>query len=486
MAHTPVRQYIGARYVPLFADPAEWDNKRTYEPLTIVQHQGNSYTSRQYVPAGIDITDNEFWAITGNYNAQVEQYRGEVTQYKHELDQYNVNLNAKLETVAHDSTLTGTGTTNEPLKVNDNITTTIDKYNTRLQKNYVLLGDSWTVVHNHALFNALKKCNPNSKWYNYGINGSVVQRLPQQINNAKQDASLNPAEITDVIIVIGTNNVFWKNLDGFPDITEQTAYDSFKAVKDYFPTANIHYFPNNSKTLNEGRNAMYRDIINAAIKANISVHVESLLWLAGHLDAYNGNDQEGVQHLSDGGYVAFAYFINNIINGGNPFYLGQWIQTNEYQNYTNPNSLDEIDNDTIKIINITNQNITNIGYITQVLLKITYCADEKIDIALTGNIKISNQISTGNNYITCDNWSAKIVPHTLPYIFLGANYIVYPQPKFITNMPTDYFAEFSSLTTANSTSNGIYIKIPHITTDINNFYLRINAAPTSITNFQLP
>lgn len=75
MANTPVRQYIGARYVPLFADPAEWDNTRTYEPLTIVIHNGNSYTSRQYVPAGIDINNTDFWALTGNYNAQVETYR---------------------------------------------------------------------------------------------------------------------------------------------------------------------------------------------------------------------------------------------------------------------------------------------------------------------------------------------------------------------------------------------------------------------------
>lgn len=90
MANTPVRQYIGARYVPLFADPAEWDNQRTYEPLTIVIHNGNSYTSRQYVPAGIDITDTDFWALTGNYNAQVEIYRQE-TQQALSLAQTNKN-----------------------------------------------------------------------------------------------------------------------------------------------------------------------------------------------------------------------------------------------------------------------------------------------------------------------------------------------------------------------------------------------------------
>lgn len=64
------RQYIGARYVPTFADPIEWDNLRNYEPLTIVTHNNNSYTSKKDVPVGTDINNTEYWALTGNYNAQ--------------------------------------------------------------------------------------------------------------------------------------------------------------------------------------------------------------------------------------------------------------------------------------------------------------------------------------------------------------------------------------------------------------------------------
>ena len=74
-------QYIGARYVPLFADPIEWDKTKQYEPLTIVTNSGNSYTSKTFVPSGIEITNEEFWALTGNYNAQIEQYRNEVAAY---------------------------------------------------------------------------------------------------------------------------------------------------------------------------------------------------------------------------------------------------------------------------------------------------------------------------------------------------------------------------------------------------------------------
>ena len=76
-----VTQYIGARYVPLFADPAEWNSTREYEPLTVVLYQGASYTSRQAVPIGIDISNDDFWVRTADYNAQVNQYRQEVQTF---------------------------------------------------------------------------------------------------------------------------------------------------------------------------------------------------------------------------------------------------------------------------------------------------------------------------------------------------------------------------------------------------------------------
>lgn len=91
-----VREYIGARYVPLFANPPEWDNSRGYEPLTIVLYQGNSYTSTQTVPPGIDIDNTEFWLLTGNYNAQIEQYRQEVQAFNGRITDLEDNFPIKL------------------------------------------------------------------------------------------------------------------------------------------------------------------------------------------------------------------------------------------------------------------------------------------------------------------------------------------------------------------------------------------------------
>ena len=78
--------YVGQRYVPKIM--GDWDNSKTYEPLTIVQYQGNSFTSRQYVPTGVEITNEEYWASTGNYNAQIEQYRQDVRNLENDVNNF--------------------------------------------------------------------------------------------------------------------------------------------------------------------------------------------------------------------------------------------------------------------------------------------------------------------------------------------------------------------------------------------------------------
>lgn len=104
-----VTQYIGARYVPLFAEPFNWDINKEYEPLTIVTNQGNSYTSRQFVPKGVDISDTSFWATTGNYNAQIEQYRLEVKAMKSKVDALTKAVDGVGETIAPLQTMLNEG-----------------------------------------------------------------------------------------------------------------------------------------------------------------------------------------------------------------------------------------------------------------------------------------------------------------------------------------------------------------------------------------
>lgn len=87
MANERNNIYVGNRYVPIFANPVEWDNLRSYEPLTIVTYQGTSYTSKKQVPVGTALNNTEYWVVTGNYNEQVEHYRQEVEEVINDVNE---------------------------------------------------------------------------------------------------------------------------------------------------------------------------------------------------------------------------------------------------------------------------------------------------------------------------------------------------------------------------------------------------------------
>lgn len=76
-------RYIGARYVPIFA--GAWDNTEEYEPLTIVTYQGDSYTSRGYVPTGVAIDNTQYWAKTGDFNQQVANMQQQLDYLQEQL-----------------------------------------------------------------------------------------------------------------------------------------------------------------------------------------------------------------------------------------------------------------------------------------------------------------------------------------------------------------------------------------------------------------
>ena len=94
-----VKQYVGARYVPKFASPVEWAADTSYEALTIVTFNNASYTSKIQVPptVGNPANNPQYWALTGNYNAQVEQYRQEVVQTREELTGVRSDVDKSVE-----------------------------------------------------------------------------------------------------------------------------------------------------------------------------------------------------------------------------------------------------------------------------------------------------------------------------------------------------------------------------------------------------
>ncbi len=135
MSKYPQNTYVGMRYVPLF--DGDWNAEKEYEPLTVVNVKGDSYTSKTFVPAGVNPVGNDkYWALTGNYNAQIAAYREELLEYKQEVATFNDRIEANKNEIASKSLEIAANTS----KIND----LENKKLTSPLSGYVLLiGDSY-------------------------------------------------------------------------------------------------------------------------------------------------------------------------------------------------------------------------------------------------------------------------------------------------------------------------------------------------------
>lgn len=76
--------YIGNRYVPKYE--GTWSNENYYESLSIVYHNGNSYTSKKNVPEGVEITDTDYWVLTGSGNEDLTDILNRISSLENNID----------------------------------------------------------------------------------------------------------------------------------------------------------------------------------------------------------------------------------------------------------------------------------------------------------------------------------------------------------------------------------------------------------------
>ena len=230
--HNAHLQYIGARYVPIFGRKGEasieWDKTGTYEPLTIVLYQGNSFTSRQFVPVGIEITNQEFWANTGNYNAQIEQYRKDVADVNDKISIANANI----------------GKINTQIGV---INAQIDEIETEIRDGiYLCFGDSWvaegTIANNIAKQKKLKLINKAVSGASFTAFTSYIKTIAEEINEAV--SSISDASLVKLVtLVAGVNDVSHHS-----EITQSAinsaVINALKSIRNNFPNAEIVFAAN--------------------------------------------------------------------------------------------------------------------------------------------------------------------------------------------------------------------------------------------------
>ena len=233
-----VKQYVGARYVPKFASPVEWAPSTSYEALTIVTFNNASYTSKVPVPptVGNPANNPQYWALTGNYNAQVEQYRQETEKTGEDLAKETQNR------ISADNTITNNLNAEiaNRKSADTTITNNINTLSTTIHKPVVLcIGDSYG-----RGYHGTEDVNNSWPHYlgvysgctveNYCISGACAEQgatnayYGQELLNAK-----NAGVIPDIIVLsAGTNEYKCTNLTA--------ALNGFiSKCHEYFPNAKL-------------------------------------------------------------------------------------------------------------------------------------------------------------------------------------------------------------------------------------------------------
>lgn len=329
-----VREYIGARYVPVFADPLAWDSTKTYEPLTVVSYQGNSFTSRQAVPAGIDITNETYWAQTGNYNAQIEQYRQEVQAFDGRIDALEdalpiadftsvntVEAAIQAEATAR-QTLAGRVTTAEAsiTTAEGNIEELFNK-SLNENSNMLVIGDSFLQHTNPSWGKMLADLVGTSNYHIYGVSGSGYSsntKFSTIVGTAYGDLSSVASDITAIVIGGGINDA--RNQKSYNEVYGD-AVNCFSLMHTYFPNAVIFVFPlllgnrgygNLVERCNKAITDAAKQVGRSTNELDIRVYSGCWTWL---YDADDTVDSDHIHPVTKGQSI-IAYSMLNCINGG--------------------------------------------------------------------------------------------------------------------------------------------------------------------------
>jgi hypothetical protein len=346
--YSGVREYIGARYVPVFANPPEWNDTRGYEPLTIVLHQGNSFTSTQYVPTGIDISNTEYWLETGNWNAQIEAYREEVRRFDARITQNANGIEANMAAIASETTarenadtairnlITAeeTARTAADTELRSDLSAAIAAMNQQnilslyKGKNCVWVGDSFTTGGGADPVSKRVStvfCNAMGMTeFNYGVGASgwiwgTAANKPYitQVQNAYDAMTQEQRKNTAMVVLPGTST----------DVSHGSSSKQIgaaatlcaKKASDLFPNAVIYVIPMIwDKALFTitayDTTVEICDQINKAAIPRVKMDEDSYTWLLGRYEFYTSDNV----HPNNSGYAVWASkMISSLLGSAN-------------------------------------------------------------------------------------------------------------------------------------------------------------------------
>lgn len=270
------RQYIGARYVPKFAEPIGWVKENSYEALTVVTYLNNSYTSKKPVPANTEITNTDYWVVTGNYNAQVEQYRQETK-----------NLENKVNQLSDKRTF---------ILLGDSFSTGIDGNN----NTQTVAGGGW--IDRFIESTPYKVYRHTDK--RAGISGFASSLEFLTMLKDVEEKIENPNLVTDIIILGGTNDV------GYVNNVEAKIKEFCNYAFSKFPNAKIGVGVIGTMCGAFIDNGIFNAYSTVRLYGGYFIKTTTMLYCK---KEYVGSDKT---HLTANGYAYYTRYVNQAILTG--------------------------------------------------------------------------------------------------------------------------------------------------------------------------
>jgi len=282
-----IRQYVGARYVPKFSDVngGVWDDSYTYEPLTIVRHGNDYYTSKKEVPTGIAITNTEYWVLTGNYNGAISELQDEIDAISEEISGFTDDI-----TAINGSILTMGG----------QISTLESTANNNIWhgKKVVVYGDSLSSIDTNY-WQYMVELDPSIEITNRAVGGTRIQDAETRLNAATDLASFDI-----IVLAYGTNS--WANTALRPMV--QSYQQCFNIIGTKAPMAQIvciaPFYSYRTDYTNGTENTLRLSLIDYC---NAIMHIASINGAIGinlyDIAGVNVNNYTSLLQNSDGIYV---------------------------------------------------------------------------------------------------------------------------------------------------------------------------------------
>ena len=348
-----MNQYIGARYVPLIF--GEWVQNQSYEPLTVVLYQGDSYTSKCAVPSGVPITNTQYWVKTGDFNAQLASFQTNL----------NTALNNSYNALSHDMILIGDSYA-EGYTPDGNVT-------------------SWATNVSNWIKNIYPDINVYIDYQGGGgfANGVFTTLLTNRANTLSTQEKNN---VRTIYVGGGYND----NGCNFSKLKNNIG-NFINIAKTNFPNATVYFAPFGmcveGLTTGAHSDTTYNDIVTgvrAWYEGAIRYGCIPCQFAYSVLRKNTLFSSDYVHPNTNGQYAISGYVMASLINGFN-----EWSST--YTNFSISITLDEGITGTFNILATINDNLTTIEP-THLGTTLTYQSPQ----SLTGGAENTHNIGTYN------------------------------------------------------------------------------------------